>query len=155
MSAGDCPNRSLEIEDTDTSIDGQTTFITVNRDNVLVTSLEEISGLTPHELRHTLEVQFYNEVYADYGGPRKEFFRLVLQEIKEKYFDNGIRDLLHADYYHVGILMGFFMFLMKAWPQGDWATGISEEMVKFTPPHDSGALSILHNGKMPVFLKTE
>ena len=62
MSAGDCPNRSLEIEDTDTSIDGQTTFITVNRDNVLVTSLEEISGLTPHELRHTLEVQFYNEV---------------------------------------------------------------------------------------------
>ncbi|KAH3851124.1 hypothetical protein DPMN_093605 [Dreissena polymorpha] len=38
--------RSLEIEDTDTSIAGQTAFITVNRDNVLVTSLEEISGLT-------------------------------------------------------------------------------------------------------------
>ncbi|KAH3793472.1 hypothetical protein DPMN_146983 [Dreissena polymorpha] len=54
--------RSLDIEGPDTRIDGQTTFNTLNQDNVLVTSLEEISGLTPHELRHTLQVQFYNEV---------------------------------------------------------------------------------------------
>lgn len=54
--------RSQEIEDPDTSFEGETTFITVNRDNVLATSLEEISELMPNELRHTLEVQFYNEV---------------------------------------------------------------------------------------------
>jgi hypothetical protein len=54
--------RSLEIEDPDTSVEGRTTYITVDRDNLLATSLEEISELTPHDLRYTLEVQFYNEV---------------------------------------------------------------------------------------------
>jgi hypothetical protein len=42
----------------------------------------------------------------DYGGPRKEFFRLILQEVKEKYFNNGLRDLLAEEYVTVGIIMG-------------------------------------------------
>ena len=42
----------------------------------------------------------------DYGGPRKEFFRLVLNAIKDKYFDKGLRDHLSEDYEPVGIIMG-------------------------------------------------
>ncbi|XP_053383435.1 uncharacterized protein LOC123541168 [Mercenaria mercenaria] len=114
--------RPLEVEDTDTSIEGETTFITIDRDKILETSMEEISSIPAEELRKTLEVQFYNELAADYGGPRKEFFRLVLIEIKEKYFDNGLRELLAPDYYTVGIIL---------------------------------ALSILQNGKMPVFLSPQ
>ena len=42
----------------------------------------------------------------DYGGPRKEFFRLVMVEIKEKYFDNGLRELLADEYTCVGTIVG-------------------------------------------------
>lgn len=42
----------------------------------------------------------------DYGGPRKEFFRLALLEIKKKYFDQGIREHLCEDYFMVGLIMG-------------------------------------------------
>ena len=35
----------------------------------------------------------------DFGGPRKEFFRLVVKEIKEQLFDNGlIEDCLTLPY---------------------------------------------------------
>ena len=40
----------------------------------------------------------------DFGGPRKDFFRLILSEIKEKYFDVGLRELLSEDYRIVGII---------------------------------------------------
>ena len=43
---------------------------------------------------------------VDLGGPRKEFFRLIMIEIKEKYFDNGLRDLLSNDYKTVGVIFG-------------------------------------------------
>lgn len=39
---------------------------------------------------------------VDIGGPRKEFFRLILNEIKEKYFDKGLREHLESDYVLVG-----------------------------------------------------
>lgn len=42
----------------------------------------------------------------DLGGPRKEFFRLVLTEIKEIFFDKGLRDLQREKYVAVGILLG-------------------------------------------------
>ena len=48
----------------------------------------------------------------DYGGPRKEFFRLVLLEIKEKYFDNGLRELLAEEYTSVGTIMGIIIFIL-------------------------------------------
>ena len=54
--------RPLEVEDSDTSIEGETTFITIDRDKILETSMEEISSIPHEELRKTLEVQFYNEV---------------------------------------------------------------------------------------------
>ena len=42
----------------------------------------------------------------DYGGPRKEFFRLILKEIKEAFFDNGFRALFKEKYVTVGVLLG-------------------------------------------------
>uniref|UniRef100_A0A8W8I3L1 HECT domain-containing protein n=1 Tax=Magallana gigas TaxID=29159 RepID=A0A8W8I3L1_MAGGI len=57
------------------------------------------------DLRTTLEVQFYDETAEDLGGPRKEFFQLVLSEIKRKYFDSGLREHLAKDYLTVGKIM--------------------------------------------------
>lgn len=42
----------------------------------------------------------------DFGGPRKEFFRMALFEIKKKYFHQGIREHLSEDYFMVGLIMG-------------------------------------------------
>jgi hypothetical protein len=56
---------------------------------------------------HTLWLQ----VAEDYGGPRKELFRLVLREIKEKFFDNGLRILLKEKYEPVGIILGKLLCL--------------------------------------------
>ena len=39
----------------------------------------------------------------DYGGPRKEFFRLVLGQVKEIYFDNGLREMLKEKYMTIRI----------------------------------------------------
>ena len=47
-----------------------------------------------------------NLVCRNYGGPRKEFFRLVLRAIKEKFFDNGLKNHLAEDYVIVGTIMG-------------------------------------------------
>ncbi|XP_070547220.1 uncharacterized protein [Ptychodera flava] len=45
----------------------------------------------------------------DYGGPRKEFFVLVLRELKEKYFDNGLKEHMAEDYETVGKIMALSM----------------------------------------------
>ncbi|KAK3083721.1 hypothetical protein FSP39_002007 [Pinctada imbricata] len=99
--------RNLEISDPSQVEEGPTNFIIVDRSNLLDTAFEEINDLS--DLRLTLEVQFYNEVAVDYGGPRKEFFRLVLSQIKEKYFDNGLRELLAEDYKVIGKLFSLSM----------------------------------------------
>jgi hypothetical protein len=46
------------------------------------------------------------QVAADYGGPRKEFSRLLLIEIQEKYFEHGLRILLSNDYEIIGKIFG-------------------------------------------------
>lgn len=45
----------------------------------------------------------------DLGGPRKEFFRIALTLIKEKYFDFGLRELLADDYVTVGKIFGKYI----------------------------------------------
>ncbi|XP_052242055.1 uncharacterized protein LOC127852211 [Dreissena polymorpha] len=96
--------RPLEITDINEPLSGDTNFIIVDRVNILQTSFEELSDKTTEELGKTLEVQFYTEAAEDYGGPRKEFFRIILRAIKEKYFDSGLRELLQDDYRMVGIV---------------------------------------------------
>ncbi|XP_022780955.1 uncharacterized protein LOC111322165 isoform X1 [Stylophora pistillata] len=96
--------RRLELESDSEVLEGETNCINVDRMNILETAFEEIGAL--ENLRLTLEVSFYGEKARDYGGPRREFFRLTLTAIKEKYFDNGIRDLLADEYYIVGVIIG-------------------------------------------------
>ena len=40
------------------------------------------------------------------GGPHKEFFRLVLMEIKSTYFDHGLQELMRENYTLIGIIFG-------------------------------------------------
>ena len=60
---------------------------------------------------------YFLQCANDYGGPRKEFFRLVMLSIKEKYFDKGIREHLADDYETVGILMGLSIVQNGTIPQ--------------------------------------
>ncbi|XP_070556010.1 G2/M phase-specific E3 ubiquitin-protein ligase-like isoform X2 [Ptychodera flava] len=45
----------------------------------------------------------------DYGGPRKEFFALILREIKEKYFGDTLKEHLSEEYYLVGVILALSM----------------------------------------------
>ena len=53
---------------------------------------------------------FYFQEAQDYGGPRKEFLRLILSEIYTKYFEKGIKEHLSEDYFEVGIVFGKLSF---------------------------------------------
>ncbi|XP_061170625.1 uncharacterized protein LOC133180021 [Saccostrea echinata] len=92
--------RPLEVNDVTHNSEGDTNFILIDRTHLLETGFDEVKAIS--DVRKTLEVQFYDETAVDYGGPRKEFFRLILQAIKEKYFDSGLRELLYEDYEVVG-----------------------------------------------------
>ncbi|CAG2213685.1 unnamed protein product [Mytilus edulis] len=85
--------------------EGETNFIMVNREKLLETALDEIAQTKDKDLRKTLEVQFYHETAEDFGGPRREFFRIVLAEIQRKYFQNGLRDYMATDYRTIGKIM--------------------------------------------------
>lgn len=44
----------------------------------------------------------------DLGGPRKEFFKLIMEAVKEKYFDKGLLPHYENDYQTVGSIFGMF-----------------------------------------------
>ena len=67
--------------------------------------------------RLTLEVSFYGEGVVDSGGPRREFFRLCLHEIKAKYFDRGIQEHLANDYIVVGTIMALSILQNGSMPR--------------------------------------
>ncbi|XP_052281294.1 uncharacterized protein LOC127878807 [Dreissena polymorpha] len=97
--------RPLELteETSSTGIYGETNFILVDRGDLLKTAIEEIRAIS--DMRKCLEVQFYGECAADFGGPRKEFFSLVLHCIKEEYFE-PVREW-SDDYEAVGRILRF------------------------------------------------
>ncbi|CAC5360331.1 unnamed protein product [Mytilus coruscus] len=77
--------RPLDIEAIDSTIEGETNYVVIDRHNILESSFEEIRAL--ENLRLTLEVQFYEESAVDLGGPRKEFFGTILRAIADNYFE--------------------------------------------------------------------
>ena len=89
--------RPLDVQDVSETLEGETNFILINRQDVLKSTLKDP--------RLTLSVGFYGECAEDFGGPRKEFFRLCLQDIKAQYFDNGLKDHLADDYSTIGLVM--------------------------------------------------
>jgi len=100
--------RKLEIDTLSIENVGPTNCIFVNRHDILTTAKEEIEDLMKNnnnDIKTTLEVSFYGEMAKDLGGPRKEFFRLILKEIQQKYFLYGLREELKEDYEFVGVTM--------------------------------------------------
>ena len=94
--------RPLEFESLDSTIEGAMNQIVINRYDIFKSVKEEVSG--NNDLRKTLEVSLYGETVRDYSGPRKEFFRLCLQEIKEKYFVHDLRGEMVDDYNIIGVI---------------------------------------------------
>ena len=92
----------MDIVDPSTELKGKTNLIIIDRDHVFQDALAEVALID--NLR--LEVDFIGEGAQNLGGPRKEFFRLVLKEIKEKLFDSGLIEDFAERYYTSGIIMG-------------------------------------------------
>ena len=107
--------RPLDVFSPSQPLDGETNFVSIDRFDVLNSAVEELKAVDNINLRLTLEISFYGEKARDAGGPRKEFFRLCLKEIKEKYFENGLRELLAEEYEYVGVIMALSML------QNEWA----------------------------------
>lgn len=98
--------RPLDVTDPSAPLDGETNFILVDRQNVFQSAKEEFQSLSEvTNPRVTLEVSLYGEGTVDAGGPRKEFFRLCLREIKKDYFDSGLKEHLSDDYIFAGTVM--------------------------------------------------
>ena len=64
--------RPLDVQDVTVSLEGETSYILINRYDVLKTALEEVKSI--ENPRVTLEVSFYNETAQDNDGPRREFW---------------------------------------------------------------------------------
>ena len=94
----------MDIVDPSTELEGKTNFIVVDRGKLYQDAFAEISLID--NLRLPRKVNFMGEGAQDFKGTRKEFFRLILTEIKEKLFDNGLNEDFAEDYYTSGINMG-------------------------------------------------
>ena len=75
----------------------------MDRENVLQSTFIELESITDYHV--TFEIAILEEMAKDFGRPRKEWIALVNKAIKEKYFDNGLRDLLADEYFFVGVMI--------------------------------------------------
>ena len=117
--------RQLDISSASNTVEGETNFIHVDREDILQSAFEELRSLENPCL--TLEVSFYGELASDLGGPRKEFFMLCLREIQSKYFDKGLRDYMSEDYEVIGLIMALSILQNGRVPHF-----LDEEMIKET-----------------------
>ena len=115
--------RPLEVTDLTTEPTGDTNYISVDRDNILETTFEEVKHVKDPKI--TFQVQFYGEMAVDNGGPRKEWIRLCNQQIKVKYFDHGLKEHLADDYFYVGQMAGIALL-----QNGHITRYFSEEMLQ-------------------------
>ncbi|XP_062572412.1 uncharacterized protein LOC134234367 [Saccostrea cucullata] len=133
--------RPLEVIDVTQNSEGDTNFILIDRTHLLETGFDEIKAIS--DVRKTLEVQFYDETAVDYGGPRKEFFRLMLKSIKEKYFDKGLRELICEDYEVIGKT-----FALSILQNGQIPTFLEPEIIQkiFSDSMDHPCITSLRKG---------
>lgn len=59
-----------------------------------------------------IHISFIQQSAVDLGGPRKEFFALVLREIKEMYF-NPVKEWTPSSYEAVGKILGIVCYKTK------------------------------------------
>ena len=107
MQAKIVTGRQLDATDPSVELAGDTNYITVDRENVLSTTIEELKDIT--DPRMTFQVQFYGEQAVDSGGPRKEWLQLCQRAIYSKYFEHGLKEHLATDYFYVGQLIAISM----------------------------------------------
>ena len=72
--------RPLDIVGDASPLEGKTNFISVDRENILQTTFEELKEIKDPSV--TFEVNFYGEQAQDSGGPRREWLRLCNQQVK-------------------------------------------------------------------------
>ena len=80
--------RPLDVVDEYTILEGETNFITVDRENILQTTFEEIKEIEDPAI--TFEVDFYSERAQDSGGPRRGWLRLCNQKVSLIFFETQI-----------------------------------------------------------------
>ena len=95
--------RALDLFSLEETIEGETNYITVDRDKIVETTFSELQYM--NDYRPTFQIDFMGEESVDFGGPRKEWIRLMNHAIKEKYFEHGLRTLLAPDYFFVGVMI--------------------------------------------------
>ncbi len=95
--------RPLDLAVMEDTINGECSYITVDRENILTSTFSELQYVK--NLRYTFHVDFMGERCEDLGGQRKEWIRMMNHAMKEKYFDHGLREMLAEDYYYVGIII--------------------------------------------------
>lgn len=96
--------RAMDVVDDNSSPEGETNYITVDRSNIVKTTFAEFESIDDY--CKTFEVDFMGEEARDLGGPRKEWIRLMNHALKDKYFSNGLREFLSDEYFFVGVMMG-------------------------------------------------
>ena len=67
--------RMLDVASHEETIDGDTNYITVDRDNIMETTFSEFQFID--DFTKTFQVDFMGEESVDLGGPRKEWIRLI------------------------------------------------------------------------------
>ena len=95
--------RALDLFSLEETIEGETNYITVDRDKIIETTFSVFQYM--NDYRPTFQVDFMGEESVDFGGPRKEWIRLMKHAIKKKYFEHGLRTLLAPDYFFVGVMI--------------------------------------------------
>ena len=80
--------RPLQLKSVDDTLEGKTNYITVDIDRILETTMRELEFIDNYRI--TFQIYFQGEDSVDFGGPRKEWLRLVMQAIKSKYFNHDL-----------------------------------------------------------------
>ena len=70
----------MDIVDDTSPLEGETNFISVDRENILQTTFEELKEIEDPSV--TFEVDFYGARAQDSGGPRREWLRLCNEQVK-------------------------------------------------------------------------
>ena len=107
--------RPLDVTDEGVPLDGETTALFISRLNLLSDAIQEMKSDNVFNLRFPLDINFHAENAEDLGGPRKEFFNLILREIREHLLtetDGHITlkendaAVAHRKYFYAGIFIG-------------------------------------------------
>ena len=132
--------RKLDLTEHESTCEGETNYICVNREDILKTTFNELESLADFCI--TFEVDFMGEMASDLGGPRKEWIRHVNRAIKEKYFDHGLLYHCANDYFFVGLMMGIALL-----QNGQLPRFLPEDIIsRLVQQSDDSCIAQLQNG---------